>query len=240
MHDWSKLVDAYGPATEIPGLLSRLTPSAGDTGWTDAWGRLCHQGTVYTASYAALPLLLDIARRWTAEYRTNPLSLAAAIVASEELEGSRDELIAPYVWTIEKFSKLARESLSVPNCSSTDFRYLIGATLVFNGHLQLGERFESLKNGCVTGRCTDCSEFVCFVIGNGEYFSTTVGWHPGAITKRFAIEPITEHELHGVEKWAYDECLAGNQTKLASDFCYFLGRTNCPMCHCRIDVAECL
>ena len=48
------------------------------------WSRLCHQGTVYTASYAALPLLADIAERHGPAGYVAALDLASAIVASTD------------------------------------------------------------------------------------------------------------------------------------------------------------
>jgi hypothetical protein len=63
---WATLAHAYGPATDIPGLLRKLTlsvrPSAArDEPWWSLWSSLCHQGDVYSASYAALPHVVQIA-----------------------------------------------------------------------------------------------------------------------------------------------------------------------------------
>lgn len=52
MTSWTSLRDAYGTAGPVEPLLER-----GDTQdrtiWDELWSRLCHQGTVYSASYAA-------------------------------------------------------------------------------------------------------------------------------------------------------------------------------------------
>jgi hypothetical protein len=64
---WQHLLHAYGPATDIPGLLRQLEESPGphssykDEPWYSLWSSLCHQGDVYTASYAAVPHILRIA-----------------------------------------------------------------------------------------------------------------------------------------------------------------------------------
>lgn len=64
---WTDLCHAYGPATEIPGLLRKLAASPGPKAdnraepWFTLWSSLCHQGDVYTASYAALPHIVWIA-----------------------------------------------------------------------------------------------------------------------------------------------------------------------------------
>src|SRR5665647_2198853 len=63
MPEWSLLQDAYGPADRVPGLLARAsaeTDLVADV-WGELWSRLCHQGTVYSASYAAIPWLAIMA-----------------------------------------------------------------------------------------------------------------------------------------------------------------------------------
>ena len=64
---WSQLNHAYGPASDIPNLLRNLAlfPLQRSYGQAEPWhslgSSLCHQGNVYTASYAAVPHLLQIA-----------------------------------------------------------------------------------------------------------------------------------------------------------------------------------
>jgi hypothetical protein len=53
---WDTLADAYGPASMMREMLLDLTEASQDR--YDLYGRLCHQGTAYTASYAAVPHLL--------------------------------------------------------------------------------------------------------------------------------------------------------------------------------------
>ena len=65
--DWRQLHHASGVAADIPELLeqARHAPAGGDyrdEPWFSLWSALCHQGDVYTASYAALPALLGIAQ----------------------------------------------------------------------------------------------------------------------------------------------------------------------------------
>jgi hypothetical protein len=63
---WSELQDAYGPATNIPELLQQLSldprPKRNYTEepWFSLWSALCHQGDIFTASYAAVPHIIQI------------------------------------------------------------------------------------------------------------------------------------------------------------------------------------
>jgi hypothetical protein len=63
--DWAALRACYGPATEIPVLITQLAnpnPAERNEAIARLWGCLCHQGTVYEASAAAVPLLFRAAR----------------------------------------------------------------------------------------------------------------------------------------------------------------------------------
>ena len=60
---WSQLHDAYGLASGIPELLRTAAQSPAplqpdQEPWFSLWSALCHQGDVYTASYAAVPHLV--------------------------------------------------------------------------------------------------------------------------------------------------------------------------------------
>jgi hypothetical protein len=95
--NWSALTHAYGPAGDIPALLSsaRRAPAPRDyrdEPWFTLWSSLCHQGDVYSGSYAALPELVTIAEERIEEPRAalECLYLAAMI----ELERA-----APYSGT---------------------------------------------------------------------------------------------------------------------------------------------
>jgi len=56
---WLELRHAYGAAGDIPALLKQLEqlPSSGGDAepWFTLWGSLAHQGDVYSASFAAVP-----------------------------------------------------------------------------------------------------------------------------------------------------------------------------------------
>ena len=62
---WGELKDADGPALDIPRLLQdipeHLDPKKASTDepWFSLWSALCHQGDVYSASYAAVIYLVQ-------------------------------------------------------------------------------------------------------------------------------------------------------------------------------------
>ncbi|HKI35483.1 MAG TPA: hypothetical protein VKA46_26745 [Gemmataceae bacterium] len=62
---WRKLSHAYGDAADIPSLLTDLESLPPDAGpeaepYFSLWSALCHQGDIYTGSYAALPHIVRV------------------------------------------------------------------------------------------------------------------------------------------------------------------------------------
>jgi hypothetical protein len=62
---WSDLRHAYGSASDIPAMLrelEQLPPHDGSEAppYFILWSSLCHQGDVYTASYAAVPHIIRV------------------------------------------------------------------------------------------------------------------------------------------------------------------------------------
>jgi hypothetical protein len=61
---WSELTHAYGSAGDIPALLHQLKASPATSvdaePWDSLWSALAHQGEVYSASFAAVPHVIEI------------------------------------------------------------------------------------------------------------------------------------------------------------------------------------
>ena len=64
---WAELRHAYGDAADIPGLLRQLDdlPPGGDKSepWFSLWSALAHQDDVYSASFAAVPYVVNAVTR---------------------------------------------------------------------------------------------------------------------------------------------------------------------------------
>jgi hypothetical protein len=81
---WAQLRHAYGAAADIPELLGRAPAevrpgSDPNSTWFELWSALCHQGDAYSASYAATPHLVAMARTWSPHRLYEPILLVASI-----------------------------------------------------------------------------------------------------------------------------------------------------------------
>jgi len=116
--NWSELLHAYGPATDIPALLRKahldIRPGYDpDSTWFALWSALCHQGDVYSASYAAVPELVHIAEMPQYRGRYDPIYLAGSIELAR-LEGRGPtlppQLESDYVTAAARGCALAKKS----------------------------------------------------------------------------------------------------------------------------------
>jgi len=82
--DWSSLAHAHGPATDVPGLLRSLLSEDADR-WMEACAVLhetiWHQGTVFSASAAAIPFLFELATHLAMEDSGRAISRSGCAVS---------------------------------------------------------------------------------------------------------------------------------------------------------------
>jgi len=136
---WTNLVDAYGTATPLKAILAQLTNESCEQ--FDLWGRLCHQGTIYTASYAALPHLV-ISQIATVA----PSGIIISHIAGIENArlGSRgpnipDDLCAPYFAAIRAIPNLALNALECSRSDQLLCRAILASLASFTGQALLSE-----------------------------------------------------------------------------------------------------
>jgi len=76
---WSQLNHAYGPATDIPSWLVALAKGSSDL--SEAWGSLCHQHSVYPATFAAAPYIFQYAKNAATKNKIESLSFLGTVHA---------------------------------------------------------------------------------------------------------------------------------------------------------------
>ncbi len=116
---WRELHQATGSAQDIPGLLAhapveRRPSHRPDTVWFELWSALCHQGDVYSASYAAVPHLVRIAKLPAFRFRYDPLLLIASIeLARLQQRGPAipEDLAVAYAQAIAEAKDLAQAAV---------------------------------------------------------------------------------------------------------------------------------
>jgi hypothetical protein len=142
---WKELSHAYGSAEDIPGLLSQLKTAAPKKDyrsepWFSLWSALCHQGDVYTASYAGVPRIVAIRPKRPISERTAFLLIAAKIEATRHAKRAPRmpaDLRRSYEDAIRAGVLLAMSCME-QDWQEDDYRVILGALTIFLGHLALG------------------------------------------------------------------------------------------------------
>ncbi|MER5599379.1 hypothetical protein [Streptomyces sp. NPDC002265] len=134
--DWSGLKHAYGPASDLPRLFDEIgDPELADEAWEELWASLYHQGSVYTASFAALPVLTDIATGRKPGGRWPSLGLAGRIVVEEQQLHEPGYVQACYPAAINELHQLTQKVVMARPFEGDvdDFLYWMEHLLAFEG-----------------------------------------------------------------------------------------------------------
>ncbi|MGW1670654.1 hypothetical protein [Streptomyces sp. NPDC002324] len=241
MTDWSQLNHAYGTAEDVPGLLDRVSKAPNDSDWTELWSRLCHQGTVYSASHAALPALRDMARQWSPADRQQPLLLAGAIAAStDQPYGEQDPHVA-YASEMSDLLQLTEEALRDPSLSDAPgtYVYLLAALLGFEDVPVWGEQLDGLNDDEYEVPCPACSAENFIAFGEYGFFSTTDSMYMNeTAAKKIPLQPADSSALKGLAQRLRSRALADNQADVAGKLTYLFGRAQCAECDAVFSVAD--
>jgi hypothetical protein len=240
MTDWTSLRHAYGDASDVPGLLGQVVPDPKAEVWDALWSRLCHQGSVYSASFAALPFLLEHARQWPATHRAMVLSLAGAILVSDDVAGSRQEFTAGLDGTIRDLEQLGLQSLAAGGLTAEDFIYVAQSVLALRGDALWGDQLDRLASGEFEGVCPRCQIDLFLVIGQYGFFVAAEEWVNRPNAKRLPIAIAAPSALEGVGRWLHDHALAAGQAVVAEWARYLFGTTTCPGCGEHLSVVGCI
>ena len=227
MLDRSKLSDAYGPATDIPRLLAALEPDPAAGVWDELISRICHQGSTYSASYPALPHLLDAARRWPAPARVTPLCLAADIVASDDTDAATR---AGYADTHAALRQLTADTLDAQAIPQSDLVWLQRAFLLLCDERTWAPGWDRLLDGEVSGACPGCGVDLYLVIGGEGCFATAADCINGCDTPRVAIVPAARAALVWPGDWLFDIAHRHGDGALEHRIVHAFGTSACPDC----------
>ncbi|MEH0822144.1 MULTISPECIES: hypothetical protein [unclassified Micromonospora] len=233
MTDWSQLRHAYGVADDVPGLLARAEPDPRSPIWGELWSRLCHQGTVYPASFPALSVLTEIAGRWSAAQRTMPLALAADIVSSEDQPYGDLDPHVTYSCEIARLRALTEETLqsSGPDDDPSTYVYMLQALLAFEGAEVWGRHLDGLNNEEYEVACPQCDEEIFVAFGQYGAFTTLDSMYMNdSGSQRLPLLPADPADLTGVGKRLHDRAIADDHPDVAEKLPYVFGLAYCPAC----------
>ncbi|GAA1968224.1 hypothetical protein [Agromyces allii] len=234
MTGWTLLTDAYGPADEIPELLAAAS-SNDPAAWEELWGRLCHQGTVSSASYAAVPILAELVLRSKPVGYNQALALAAAIIGSEDGPEKSETIRHRYAADVGEMRRFAEQNLGHAR-SDVEFVYGLQTVLSFDGVSVWKNHLESIADGEVGLECPNCEQFILVALdGTTQYQSEaneSIMHSPPAPADPDRLAPAAAH--------MYSLALTHERADVAESMLRLFGAVTCPACGHRYDIASAL
>jgi hypothetical protein len=169
---WRSLDHAYGSAHSVPQMLSRLiraeASSEREEAWFDIWSALCHQSDIYTASYAVVPHIIEMAAAaQSIKVRVEALHFAVAVEAyrhrplAPEIPG---DLAADYHQAVARIPVLVAENVELSWDEDT-VHILCGALAIAKGFPRLGSGILELQQKVL---CPNCDNV--FVAPGWDFF----------------------------------------------------------------------
>ncbi|MER5635691.1 hypothetical protein ABT095_01900, partial [Kitasatospora sp. NPDC002227] len=144
MTDWSKLSDADGSAEGVPALLDRFEADPRGV-WSELMDRLCPQlDTAFSASFAALPRLLEIAAGREPEERSWVLFAAGPIVSCARRSPEGSTVREVYSSQITELARLTDQCLRLP-MGVEDYVSMVQMALAFEGIEVWDESLDNLE-----------------------------------------------------------------------------------------------
>jgi hypothetical protein len=229
--NWKDLRHAYGSAEDLPDILAELEPDPKSPVWSELWGRVCHQGSTFSASVHVLPFLLSAASAWEPTSRAMPLALAGSIVWGLET------VPEDYESSVEALRLLAMETLKASKITRIDRIYVMQSALAFQGDQLWGHELDRLNDGEFSGSCPTCHNDLYFVISQRGFFCAAEDWIRNPGTPRADVRPRPPAELAGVGRWLYSVCADAGDLELGEWICRLFGVSTCPQCGQPLDVA---
>lgn len=236
---WGTLAEAYGSAEGVPQMIRDLDESHDDDLWEDIYSSLCHQGTVYTASYAAFPHVVAIAAQLPPADRVNHCAFLGAVAGSVDADPVPPFLRDAYVGAIDAAVPLTREALFTPGTDESSAVYLLSALAAFQGFIAAADLLDGFVDGEYEFDCPSCSGNVSIWVQPDGLYSAPedVVANPNAPRRR--VEPGNLRE----ESEAYQlRALAeqARQPRIAELIEQLYGRARCLHCEARIELFKTL
>lgn len=236
--DWPSLQAAYGSAGDAGELMVALQNAEHQEDWGELWLHLCHQGTVYPASHAALPVLLGIALQDARLDADDALLLAGAIVAGSVPE---DPGLHPHSSTIGALIDVVEARLTLPviDADAQLFarRALRQAWLGLKGEKVWSLHLDRLEEGELVGECDRCgADLYAEFDEEAPYLCHEDPVH-GAPTARTPLQAGSP--LNAVEQWLLQQALRDGDHQAVRLLGLAFGEAPCSACGCMFPVRSC-
>src|SRR5262245_35013447 len=234
--EWKLLHHAYGNAADVPRMIRNLAAHPDEKTWEPLWSSLCHQGDVYSASYAAVPHVVDLALRLPVDRRLDYWSFVSAVAAHGSLQpGEGDvDVTKAYFDSLKRSEPEIRRALGL-RPPRMDTVYLLSALLAVVGARGEAQVVEHLSGDEVPGECPACSQPLALrfdgdliLLENQEDDSKYSIVSPPALQS--TAKRSMEHDPSRVPEWLPSLAVEAGHPGIAARIRALYSRVACPDC----------
>lgn len=223
---WSKLTHAFGKADDVPKMLRSLELARSgvdrDLAWEELWSSLFDQARVYSATYAAVPFVVDLALARPSDERLLYWIFVSTIASVGEPRDVPPKLREPYLGALAR----ARASVEASDWSLLcvdDRPWLVSALAKLQGERGVARAIEGLIDGDLVLACPACDGDVFVSLSQVPFVASNVdpemGFRSQDLTR---LTPLPDPRIDALMTFA-DEPLAPRLRDLAST-------VRCPTC----------
>ncbi len=242
--DWSHLKHAYGSASDLPRFFDEAgDPELAEVAWEELWASLYHQGSVYTASFAALPVLADIAAGRKPGDCWQALGLAGRIVVQEQQLHEPGYVQRCYPSAMSELLQLTQKQVMARpfEGDEDDFLYWLEHLLAFEG-VPIWRR--NLGRGAYRVVCPSCAGSLEVDLSyklrgtrrrDPNALFRVVGREGPVLT---AVLPAAPADLPPLASRLHDLAVRAGQSAAADHLTHLFGLTTCPDCASKFSVPD--
>lgn len=189
---WAELEHAYGDATDTPSQLYELLErqNYGDDPNDVLFGCLCHQGTVYTATYAAVPHVVNAISTQSTNSKIWLFTFLGKVAISSDAAPIPDDLRAAYLSAMSQAAYLVMDVGHQPGIPGVDYYHLLSSVPALHGLPIVHEVVEwMLTADEICGLCKSCGEEFSIYCQSTPFEAQHVRQHPTLGPKRGSTYP---------------------------------------------------
>ena len=247
---WRELEHAYGHGGDVPQMLRSFKARRPDAR-SCLWGALCHQYSVYSATIAAVPHIVEAIASFPIDERLDDLVFLGTVAAyaPDELVGSLDpEIQASYQEALNKGAILAVDMVEATRLNYAEFAYLLQAIAALHGCKKLGKALSGFADAEFLLICPGCE---CEIyLWPSEAGMTTSAEDPVAHkeTLRLEVEPRRKPDSGSDDEpeftcesafvWLSRFASDAGQHRLLDQLRFLYGTAVCPKCSASFPIVE--
>ncbi len=242
---WSELRHAYGQASDAPEMIRRVIREPSDEAWDALFGCLLHQGDVYTATYAAVPHLLEAATHRPHGEQVRHWSFIAGVAVRQVPDGLDPDVHDAYQKALEAGRPALLRVLEAHRFSTIHTLYLLGAAAALHDNRRLAWALEGLADEVFDLQCPSCGVWITIEPDStGRNYGAREADRSGKEPLRATlVEPApapdpAEQPEPGTDRWLLHLALCRQDDGILHGLRAITGRVPCPRCSALVPVAQ--